>query len=175
LAKKGLKLFGERAAMAIITEFKQLHKKSVFKLVHMNSVSYEEQKKALRAITLVQEKQCSKIKGHTVADGSTQCTYINAEEAASPTVSLEALMITSTIDASKHRDVATADISSAFLQADIDELVLVMFEGVMVDLLIKIDPIYGNFVHTTKQGKKLLYVKLTKAMYGCMKAARIKL
>jgi hypothetical protein len=172
-AKKGLKMFGERAAMAIITEFKQLHDKSVFKPVHMNSVPYEERKKALRAITLVQEKRCGKIKGRTVADGSTQRTYINAEEAASPTVSLEALMITSAIDASEKRDVATADISGAFLQADIDELVLVMFEGVMVDLLIKTDPIYGNFVHTTKQGKKLLYVKLTKAMYGCMKAARL--
>jgi hypothetical protein len=172
-AKKGLKLFGERAAMAIITEFKQLHEKAVFKPVHMNSVSYEDRRKALRAITLVQEKRCGKIKGRTVADGSTQRTYINAEEAASPTVSLEALMITSAIDASEHRDVATADISGAFLQADIDELVLVMFEGVMVDLLIKTDPIYGNFVHTTKQGKKLLYVKLTKAMYGCMKAARL--
>jgi hypothetical protein len=46
-----------------------------------------------------------------------------------------------------------------------------MFEGVVVDLLIKTDPIYEKFVHVTKSGKKILYVKLTKAMYGCMKAA----
>ncbi len=32
-AKKGLKLFGEQAAMAIITEFKQLHDKAVFEHV----------------------------------------------------------------------------------------------------------------------------------------------
>jgi hypothetical protein len=172
-AKKGLKLFGERAAMAIITEFKQLHDKAVFEPVSINSVSAHDRKKALRAITLVQEKRCGKIKGRTVADGSTQRAYINAEEAASPTVSIEALMITSAIDASERRDVATADISGAFLQADIDELVLVMFEGVMVDLLIKTDPIYEKFIHVTKSGKKILYVKLTKAMYGCMKAARL--
>ena len=48
-------------------------------------------------------------------------------------------MITAAIDAMEHRDVATADISGAFLQADIDEHVLVIFEGVMVDLLLKTD------------------------------------
>ena len=172
-AKKGLKMFGERAALAIITEFKQLHDKAVFRPIHANKIPYEERRKALRAITLVQEKRCGKIKGRTVADGSSQRSYINAEDAASPTVSLEALMITAAIDATEHRDVATADISGAFLQADIDELVLVMFEGVMVDLLMKTDPIYKNFVHINKTGKKVLYVKLTKAMYGCMKAARL--
>jgi hypothetical protein len=61
-AKKGLQLFGEQAAMAIITEFRQLHDKSVFKLVSMQSVLINDQKKALRAITLVQEKRCGKIK-----------------------------------------------------------------------------------------------------------------
>ena len=48
-------------------------------------------------------------------------------------------MITAAIDAMEHRDVATADISGAFLQADIDEHVLVIFEGMMVDLLLKTD------------------------------------
>ena len=172
-AKKGLKLFGERAAVAIITEFKQLHDKAVFKPVAQHSIPYEEKRKALRAITLVQEKRCGKIKGRTVADGSSQREYINAEDAASPTVSLEALMITAAIDATEKRDVATADISGAFLQAEIDELVLVVFEGVMVDLLLKTDPIYQKFVHVNRNGKKVLYVKLTKAMYGCMKAARL--
>jgi hypothetical protein len=40
--KKGLKMFGKRAAMAIITEFKQLHKKTVLKPMHMNTVTNEE-------------------------------------------------------------------------------------------------------------------------------------
>ena len=172
-AKKGLQMFGERAALAIIKEFKQLHDKAVFRPIHSKTIPFEERRKALRAITLVQEKRCGKIKGRTVADGSSQRDYINPEDAASPTVSLEALMITAAIDATEQRDVATADISGAFLQADIDELVLVMFEGVMVDLLIKTDPMYANFVHVNKTGKKTLYVKLTKAMYGCMKAARL--
>jgi hypothetical protein len=40
--KKCLKMFGERAAMANITEFKQLHKKTVLKPMHMNTVTNEE-------------------------------------------------------------------------------------------------------------------------------------
>ena len=82
-------------------------------------------------------------------------------------------MLTCAIDASKARKVITADISGAFLQADIDELVTVVFEGTMVDLLVRTDPMYAKYVHTTKSGKKLLYVQLTKAMYGCIKAARL--
>ena len=59
------------------------------------------------------------------------------------------------------------------MQADIDEMVTVLFEGTMVDLLIRTDEMYKQYVHTTKSGKKLLYVQLTKAMYGCIKAARL--
>jgi hypothetical protein len=44
------------------------------------------------------------------------------------------------------------------LQADIDEVMLVMFEAIMVDLLIKTDPIYEQYVHVIRNGKKLLYV-----------------
>ena len=55
-AKKGLQLFGEREAIAIIEEFKQLHDKAVFQPISIKSISIEERRKALRAITLVQEK-----------------------------------------------------------------------------------------------------------------------
>ena len=56
-------------------------------------------------------------------------------------------MITAPIYVTDHRDVATIDISSAFLQDKINELVPVVSKGIMVHLLLKIDPIYENFVH----------------------------
>ena len=172
-AKKGLRMFGDRAAEAIIKEFKQLHEKNVFKPREFDSLSHEERKKALRAITLISEKRDGKIKGRTVADGRAQREYTDEADAASPTVSIEALLLSCAIDATEKRNVITADISGAFLQADIDEMVTVLFEGTMVDLLIRTDEMYKQYVHTTKSGKKLLYVQLTKAMYGCIKAARL--
>lgn len=40
-------------------------------------------------------------------------------------------------------------------------------------LIICTNPLYENYVHTTKSGKRLIYVQLTKAMYGCIKAAQL--
>ena len=54
-----------------------------------------------------------------------------------------------------------------------DDIVHVVYENDMVDLMIKTDPSYKEYVYTTRTGKRLLYVELKKAMYGCMKAARL--
>lgn len=43
----------------------------------------------------------------------------------------------------------------------------------MVDLLIKIDLIYAKNGHVNKSGKRVLYVKLKKTIYGWLRAARI--
>ena len=72
----------------------------------------------------------------------------------------------------KERKVIIVDISGAFLQVNIDEMVTVIFKGTMVDLLIRTDHMYTKYVHTNKKsGKRVIYVQLTKAMYGCIKAA----
>jgi hypothetical protein len=172
-AKRGLKMFGEEAANAIITEFTQLHNKKVFEGRHFNDMTPEEKKGALRAITVIKEKQCGKIKGRTVADGRSQCSLYEPQHTASPTVKTESLFLSCVINAIKGRDVATANIPGAFLQADMEEDVTVVFEGSEVDLLIGIDPIYSKFKYTTNSGKKLLFVKLLKAIYGTVLAAKL--
>lgn len=65
------------------------------------------------------------------------------------------------------------DVSGAFLKAYMDDFVVVVFENEMVDLLIQTVPSYADFVHVTRDGGKNLFVKLRKAMYGCLKAARL--
>ena len=47
--------------------------------------------RALRAVNLIKEKRCGKIKGITSTDGSCQRTYILQEEATSPNIALEPL------------------------------------------------------------------------------------
>ena len=133
----------------------------------------EQRNRALRAITLVEQKRSGKLKGRTVADGRGQRDYLTKEEAASPTVSLEALFLSCAIDAYEERYVVTSDISGAFLQADMDDFVLVVFEGVIVDLLCQLRNDYKEHIFVTKSGRKLLYVQLNKAMYGTIKAAML--
>ena len=61
------------------------------------------------------------------------------------------------------RAVAIADVSGAFLKTEMpenNEDVTVVFEGKMVELLLKTDPSYEKYVHITKAGKKILYVRL---------------
>jgi hypothetical protein len=95
----------------------------------------------------------------------------NKEDASAPTVSIEAVMLSATIDALEGRDVATVDIPGAFMQADIDEVVHVKFEGEMAEMLVKLDPkLYRKYVKN-ENGKSVLYVELVlKALYGTLKA-----
>ena len=50
-------------------------------------------------------------------------------------------MATCLIDAIEVRNVATADIPGAFLQATMDDDVWIKFENEMVDVLVELDPV----------------------------------
>ena len=86
------------------------------------------------------EKRDGRIKGHGCADGRSQRAYTDKDAASSPTVAIEAIMLSCIIDAKEKRDVAMVDIPGAFMQADMDELVHVKIEGTMAELLAKMDP-----------------------------------
>ena len=170
-AKKGIKKHGQVAIEAIISEFQQLDDKRVLEPKLAANIDPQEKRKALRAITLIKEKRTGKIKGRTVADGRSQRDYISSEDSSSPTVSIEALYISLAIDANEGRDVATCDVEGAYLHADMKDLVYMKLEGVMVDFLVQANPErYKDFV-TTENGKKVLYVQLLKALYGCIQSA----
>jgi Reverse transcriptase (RNA-dependent DNA polymerase) len=168
--KRGLKMFGDKGREAVEAELHQLHDRKVMEPVHAESLSPEEKKKALQYLMFLKEKRCGKIKGRGCADGRKQRLYTAKEEASSPTVAIESILLSAVIDAKEGRHVATADIPGAFMQADMDEVVHMRLEGTMVDLLLNVAPEYAIFV-TIENGKKVLYVLLTKALYGTMRAA----
>jgi hypothetical protein len=63
------------------------------------------------------------------------------------------------------------DIPGTFVQADIDEVVHVIFEGEIAEMLIRMDPkLYLKYVRD-ENGKAVLYVELLKALYGTLRAA----
>jgi hypothetical protein len=116
--KAGVKAFGDKDVDAVVQECKQLDDKRAFKPRAIAHLTEMERKRALRSITLVTRKRCSRIKGRTVADGRGQRDYIPRDDATLPTVSVEALMISLAIDAKEGRAVATADVEGAYLHAD---------------------------------------------------------
>ena len=143
------------------------------KVTHSKDLTKEQRRDALAYLMYLKRKRCGKYKARGCADGRKQRAWTNKEDASSPTISTEAVFLTSIIDALENRDVAIVDVPGAFMQADMDELVHVRFTGTMVDLLIKIDAeMYEPYV--VYEGKeKVMYVELLKALYGTMRAARL--
>jgi hypothetical protein len=111
------------------------------------------------------QKQCGKINERGCADGRKQRETTSKEEASSPTVAIESVMLSTTIDAMEERDVATVDIPGAFMQANIDEVVRVRFEIEIAKMLVRMDPkLYRKYVRY-ENGKAVPYVELLKALY----------
>jgi hypothetical protein len=168
---KGVKKHGEAAIAAIIKEVQQLDDLKVLDPIMAAALTPEERKRALNAITLIKEKRTGTLKGRTCADGRKQREYVKREDAASPALSTEGLYMTLAIDAKEERDVATADVAGAYLKADMNDLVHLRFTGNMVDYVVAANRTrYEKYV--CYEGKtKVLYTRLTKALYGCIQSA----
>mmetsp|Transcript_1114 Transcript_1114/g.1744 ORF Transcript_1114/g.1744 Transcript_1114/m.1744 type:complete len:107 (+) Transcript_1114:235-555(+) len=85
-------------------------------------------------------------------------------------MTLESTIALLTISAHEKQSVATADIAGAYLNADMDEEVYVRFTGSMMELLCEICPEYKELL-VEEKGKMVLYVRLNKALYGCIWSA----
>jgi hypothetical protein len=86
-------------------------------------------------------------------------------------------MITGVIDAHEERDVMTCDIQNTFIQAlmpeveDGEERVMMKITGVLVNMLVELNPmLYGPCVAYEKT-RKVLYVQVLRAIYGMLEAA----
>ena len=170
-ANAGIKKHGRKAEEALMNEFAQLEELNVYEPLDPNTISREQRKGALRAINLIKEKRCGRLKGRTVADGSTQKNLYDKSETASPTVATDALIMVSIVtDAHEQRDVATADIAGAYLKAYMKDYVIMKFTGASVDILCNMNQKYVPFT-AVKNGTKVLYVRLIKAIYGCVQSA----
>ena len=63
-----------------------------------------------------------------------------------------------------------SDVPGAYLNADMDDVVYVRLDGTLAESMVTINPqIYRKYV-TTVYSKKILYVRLRKALYGCLKS-----
>ena len=152
--KKGLKLYGEARAEAVVSEMQQLHDRDVIEPKSANMLTNEEKKKALHYLMFLKKKRCGRIKGRGCADGQKQHIYKTKEETSAPTVAIESLFLSSVIDAKEGRAVVTLDIPGAFMQADMDEVLYMKLEGPLAHLLTKVDlKQYSQFVLPKEERK----------------------
>jgi hypothetical protein len=82
-------------------------------------------------------------------------------------------LITGTIEAKQKRDIMTADIPNAFLQATVeptDEKIVMKIRGLLVDILTELDETYGKYV-VYENEKKVLYVEMKRPLYGMMQSS----
>ncbi len=75
---------------------------------------------------------------------------MSKEETASPTVSTKSIFLTAVVDTHEGRDVMTADVPNAFIQAKMPKAkegearVILKITGVLVDYLVQLAPeVYG--------------------------------
>ena len=86
----------------------------------------------------LKQKRYINIKGQTVAVGNKQQTYIPKEDASSPTVSTEYVLLTSIVHSKKNRYVSVINITNAFIQTHAEEkndMAIINLMGVLVGIL----------------------------------------
>jgi hypothetical protein len=170
--KKGLRKFQKVGEEAVSKELKQLHMRETFTPQHSDDLSNSQKHKALESLMFLKEKRDGTIKGRACADGRKQRETAVPGAATSPTVALESVLITATIDAYEERDVAIVDVPGAFLSADMDEEVIMTIRGRLAELMVKAAPnIYRKYITLDAENQPILYVKLQKALYGCLTSA----
>jgi hypothetical protein len=123
-----------------------------------DTITQEQRSAALRAMNVIKEKRNGVLKGRTCADGSKQRNLFTKDETASPTTSADALLMSLIVDAKEDRDVATADIFGAYINADMTDFTLLRLTGKEVDIMCRVDPKYIPFV-TVEGGVKVLYLQ----------------
>ena len=184
LLNKGLKVFGEKGNQASIKELDQLYRRNCFTPISISNMTVEERRKAQVALMFLTEKRDESVKGRMVYNGKPTREWLSREESASPTAATESVMLTSFIDAYEQRDVMTADVPNAFMQAELpkgarkdkknennkdgNERVMMKITGVLVDMLVQLNPnLYSKHV-VYNNGKKTLYVWVLRALYGML-------
>jgi hypothetical protein len=161
--------------MASQSEMKQLHFRNTFKPKHWRELNQVQRQTVLESHMFLKKKRDGKIKGRTVDGGNKQRDYISKEDASSPTVATESVLLSCIIDAEEERDGAVVDIPNAFVQTRVEkkkDMAFIKIQGILVDILVEIAPdAYKSYISKEKKGSKQLLVQCQNALYGTMVAS----
>jgi hypothetical protein len=80
--------------------------------------------------------------------------------------------MTGVVDAKEGREMAILDIADNFLHVENDQRIRMLLRGKLAEMMVKIDPLlYRKYVMFLPKGIPMLCVRLSKALYGMLRAA----
>jgi hypothetical protein len=154
---------------------KQLHWRNTFKPVRWSELTSKQKETTLESHIFLTKKQTGEIKGRTVAGGNKQRAYIQKEDASSPTVATESVILTSIVDAIEEKHCAVIDVPNAFIQTVVEDKkrrVIIRIRGMLVDMLVKIAPeVFKTYVTIDRKGNKQILVECLNALDRTMVAS----
>jgi len=110
----------------------------------------------LKYLMFLKEKFDGSIKARGCADGRLHREHTAKADTSSLPVSLEAMMMSCTIETKENRYVAVTNIPGAFLLADMKEELDMLLEGEIAKLIVKLNPkLYRKFIWRNKNDKPL--------------------
>ena len=163
-----------KAEEAMLKELKQIHDHKAIQPILASTLAYAQKAAALELIMTVKLKRDVRVKGQHCANGGKQREYTPKEDATSPTVGLDSVLLLSAIGAHEGCKSAVVDLLGAYLHANYpdDKEVIMTLRGRLAKMMVMVAPeIYCDYYMTVVNGKKVLYVKLKKALYGLLKFA----
>jgi hypothetical protein len=142
----------------------------------MRDLTKQQRKAIIRSSMFLKDKYFAsgafeKFKARLVAGGDQQDRTMY-EDLAAPTAATANVFAMAAMAAREKRVVATVDIGGAYLNASMIEsgvIVHMRLDKVMTSILVKIDPLFAEFV--AEDGSSV--VQLDKALYGCVEAAHL--
>ena len=170
-----LRTRGKDAECVILKELNQMITKKVWTPVDLKGLSGAEKRRIIRSSMFLKEKflasgEFEKLKARLVAGGDQQDRNLY-EDLSAPTVGTSSVFTLLSVAAHQGRKVAVIDISGAFLNADMTTglSVHMRLDKKMTDMMIRLSPIYSEFV----DDRGCVVVKLDKALYGCVESAAL--
>ena len=115
-----------------------------FRAVDPKDLTPKERKQYMESLIFLTRKRDRRIKTRACANDSMQKEWMNCEEASSPTVITESILMTATIEAEEGRDMVTVDIPTAFIQTSVEtkgnNKIMMKIRGPLVNILVQLDP-----------------------------------
>lgn len=170
---EAMKLFETETDQAADVELGNLVQKEVLEPIDPYKLSNDELRRAIPSkafvkVVLLPDGSIKKVKMRIVAGGHRQNRELySPKEISSDTLSLPSLMILLAIIVRERRHVLTIDITAAYLNADIQREVIMFLPKDISSLFIQKYPAFKKGLH--RNGK--VYVRLNKALYGCLESA----
>ena len=105
--KKGVKKFGTSAIEALFTEFYKIVKMKVFETIDPHTLTKQQKREAIKALSLIKLKRNLKIKGRGVADGRHKRQKYTKTQTYSATCHQDTIMMSLLIDEMERRSIGT--------------------------------------------------------------------